>query len=104
VRGDIYRLRAPRNVSGHEQKGQRYGVVVQSDRLPLTTLIVAPTSTSARASMFRPKIEMDGIKTLVLLDQITAVNPERLGDFAGRLDTAELRELDRALLGVLGLF
>jgi hypothetical protein len=35
MRGDLYRLKAPRGTRGHEQAGQRYAVVVQSDDLPL---------------------------------------------------------------------
>jgi mRNA interferase MazF len=103
VRGDVYRLRADRNTSGHEQRGPRYAVLVQSDALPLSTVIVAPTSTSARASTFRPEIDMNGTKTRVLVEQIRAVDPDRLGDFAGRLDPEELHLIDRALAGVLGL-
>ena len=48
--------RAPRANRGHEQRGTRFAVVVQSDSLPLSTLLVAPTSTSARAASFRPRI------------------------------------------------
>jgi mRNA interferase MazF len=105
VRGDIYRLKAPRNATGHEQLGPRYAVVLQSDALiALSTWIVAPTSTSAPARRFRPEIDMDGTKTRVVLDQMTAVDRDRLGDFAGRLDSEELQEVDIALRGVLGLF
>lgn len=105
MRGDIYRLRAPRNAGGHEQKGGRYAVVLQADALaPLSTWIVAPTSTSAPPRLFRPEIEMDGTKTRVVLDQLTAVDRDRLGDFAGRVDSHELSEIDSALRGVLGLF
>lgn len=53
--------------------------------------------------MFRPEIEMNGTKTRVLVEQIRAIDPGRLGDFAGRLDPEELHQLDRALTGVLGL-
>ena len=105
MRGDIFRLRAPRNASGHEQQGTRYAVVLQSDALaPLSTWIVAPTSTSAPARPFRPEIEMDGTRTRVVLDQLTAVDRGRLGDFAGRVDPDELDQINIALRGVLGLF
>ncbi len=104
VRGDLYRLRAPKNVRGHEQAGSRFAVVVQSDDLPLSTWLVAPTSTGRREATFRPEIEVDGVRTRVMLEQLTVVDPEtRLGEFAGRLDAAELRAVDAALLTVLGL-
>ena len=45
VRGEVYRLRSPRGARGHEQAGVRYAVVVESDLLPLSTWLVAPTST-----------------------------------------------------------
>ncbi|MHB1969357.1 MAG: type II toxin-antitoxin system PemK/MazF family toxin [Acidimicrobiales bacterium] len=42
VRGDVYRLR-PSNGAGHEQRGERYGVVVQSDAfLPRSVVVIAP--------------------------------------------------------------
>lgn len=79
-------------------------MVVQSDDLPLSTWIVAPTSTGRREATFRPEIHIDGVKTRVVVEQLTVVDPEtRLGDFAGRLDTAELRAVDAALFAVLGL-
>jgi mRNA interferase MazF len=103
MRGDIYRLRAPRDAQGHEQKGARYAVVVQSDDL-LSTLLVAPTSTAARPASFRPAIELDGVTTRILVEQTAVVDPEtRLGEFAGRLSAAELRTVDAALAVVLGL-
>lgn len=104
MRGDLYGLRAPKEVRGHEQGGARYAVVVQSDALPLSTWIIAPTSTGRRSATFRPEIEIHGVKTRVMVEQLTVVDPEaRLGAFAGRLDAAELRTLDAALLVVLGL-
>jgi mRNA interferase MazF len=39
----------------------------------------------------------------VLVEQTTAVSPERLGDSVGRLSASELRDLDSALALVLGL-
>ena len=86
----------------HEQRGPRYAVAIQSDAVLLSTLIVAPTSTSAQPAIFRPEIEIDGTRTLVLIDQIRAVGASRLGDFAGRLDAAETGEVDRAIKLILG--
>jgi mRNA interferase MazF len=104
MRGDIYRLRAPRDAIGHEQRRERFAVVLQAGGVALSTLVVAPTSTSAGRAVFRPEIEMDGKTTRVLIDQITAVDASRLGDFAGRLDVYEIHEVNVALRGFLGLF
>jgi mRNA interferase MazF len=103
VRGDLYRLRADKHAVGHEQRGPRYAVAIQSDRIGLSTLVVAPTSTSAQPAVFRPEIDMDAVRTRILVDQMRVVDANRLGDFAGRLDVAELDELDTAVRLVLGV-
>ena len=36
TRGDVYAVPARRSAQGHEQRGPRLGVVVQSDDLPLS--------------------------------------------------------------------
>jgi mRNA interferase MazF len=103
VRGDVYRLHAPRAVRGNEQGGSRYAVVVQSNSLPLSTWLVAPTSTSARSASFRPEIQLNGARACVLAEQTAAVDPTRLGEPAGHLTFDELRRLDAALRLVLEL-
>ena len=102
-RGDIYELRVPKGV-GHEQRGRRLGVVVQSDAmLPRSVVLVAPTSTSARAASFRPELEVGGERTRVLVEQVGAVDMNRLGDQVGRVTIDEQWQIDAALLTVLGL-
>jgi mRNA interferase MazF len=103
VRGDVYRLRAPRDAQGHEQRGPRYAVVVQADELPLSTWLVAPTSTSSRPASFRPEVEIDGRPTRVLAEQTAAVDPTRLGASFGNLTFDELRRVEAALRLVLSL-
>jgi mRNA interferase MazF len=104
VRGDLYRLKAPKDVRGHEQARARYAVVVQSDDLPLSTWIIAPTSTGRRAASFRPEIEIGGTKARVMVEQLTVIDPQhRLGEFVGRLDTVEMQAVDDALRDVLAL-
>jgi mRNA interferase MazF len=103
VRGEVFRLRAPRDARGHEQAGSRYAVVVQSDALPLSTCLVAPTSASARPATFRPEVHIAGLATRVLAEQTAAIDPARLGDSAGRLTFDELRRVDAALRLVMDL-
>ena len=104
VRGEVFRLPSRRKARGHEQSGARYAVVVQADDfLDLSTTLVAPTSTSARAASFRPTITVDGQETRVLVEQTTVVDPQRLGRSAGRLEAHELRAVDEALGLLLGL-
>ena len=102
-RGDIFALRLPKGVR-HEQRGRRFGVVVQSDAfLPRSVVLVAPTSSNARAASFRPEIDIDGTSTRVLVEQVGAVDLQRLGDLAGHLTPEEQWGVDAALLTVLGL-
>ncbi|MGI9092336.1 MAG: type II toxin-antitoxin system PemK/MazF family toxin [Mycobacteriales bacterium] len=103
MRGEVYLLRAPRDAHGHEQQGSRYAVVVQSDQFPLSTWLVAPTSTSARPASFRPEVEIGGRRTRVLAEQTAAVDPARLGASLGNLTFDELRHVDAALRLVLDL-
>jgi len=79
-------------------------VIVQADEfLGLSTTLIAPTSTGARATSFRPTITLDGRQTRVLVEQTTVVDPQRLGRSAGRLDASELSALDEALTLILGI-
>ena len=103
MRGDVYALRASRHARGREQDGARYAVVVQSDALPLSTCLAAPTSTSARPASFRPPIELGGLTTRVLAEQTAAVDPRRFGKQLGHLSFDELRRVDAALRLVLQL-
>lgn len=104
VRGEVRRLRVPRDRRASEQRGARFAVIVQADELlALSTVLVAPTSRSAPARSFRPLIELDDQATRVLVEQLTAVSTERLGQSAGRLNAQELRAVDEALAVVLGL-
>jgi mRNA interferase MazF len=104
VRGEIFRLRTERDARGREQAGVRYAVVVQADELlDASTVLVAPTSASARHATFRPVIEVAGAQTRVLVEQTKAVDPRRLGRSAGRLGAAEAHSVDEALRLVFGL-
>jgi mRNA interferase MazF len=104
VRGEIFRLPAPRATRGREQRGARYAVVVQADEfLELSTVLVSPTSTNARAASFRPAITLDGTRTCILVEQTTVVDPERLGRSAERLDAGELQSVDEALALIFGI-
>jgi mRNA interferase MazF len=103
-RGELFHLVVPRSRRGLEQRGQRYGVVVQADELvALSTVIVAPTSTSALPASFRPEVTIRGRRTKVLVEQLGAVDPSRLGRSAGMLGSVQMRAVDDALSLVLGL-
>jgi mRNA interferase MazF len=103
LRADVYRFKLPKGV-GHEQHGDRFGVVVQADELlPRSVVLIAPTSRSVRPASFRPEIEVGGDTTRVLVEQVGAVDVRRLGDLAGHLSREELWGVDDALMTVFGL-
>lgn len=62
-----------------------------------SVVTVAPTSTSARASLTRPEAEIDGRKCRILLEQMLAVDVAKLVSFTGVLDDREMAALDDAL-------
>jgi mRNA interferase MazF len=78
--------------------------VVQADEfLALSTVLISPTSISARPASFRPAITLNGTPTCILVEQTTVVDPERLGHSAGRLDASELQSVDEALALIFGI-
>jgi mRNA interferase MazF len=103
TRGDVFRVRLPKS-RGHEQRGPRYAVIVQADEfLGLSTAIVAPTSRSAAPATFRPEVHVAGEATRVLVEQLRAVDLDRLDEHEGRLTPEEQRAVDAALELVLAL-
>lgn len=101
MKGEVYRL--PARGKGHEQQGHRYAVVLQPDWLALSTWVVAFTSTTARETTFRPPVEVDNRRTLVMCDQIATVDLNRLAEPAGFLTLDEMQRVDEALSLVLDL-
>jgi len=102
-RGEVFRFKVPKGV-GHEQHGERLGVIVQADSmLPRSLILVAPTSRSARPASFRPQVSIAGDTTRVLVEQLGAVDAQRLGRRVGQLAADEMWAIDDALATVLGL-
>lgn len=79
-------------------------MVIQSDEFELlSTCLVAPTSTAARAATFRPSIEIRGVSTQVLVEQARAVDRARLGEQVAHLQFEELRAVEAALRLMLAI-
>lgn len=89
--------RVPARGKGHEQRGRRYAVVLQPDWLSLSTWLVAFTSTSARPTSFRPPVVIADTETLVMCDQLAAVDLNHLTEQAGFLTMEEMGGVDEAL-------
>ena len=103
VRGDVHRLPDNRHATGHVQRGPRYCVVVQSDNLMLSTVVVCPTSTSAQPATWRPEVTILGKDTLVLPEQILTADPQKLGKVVDTIPLGQLLDIDAALKLIMGL-
>ncbi len=103
LRGDVYELRLRKGM-GNEQRGRRFGVIVQADvLLPRSVVLMAPTSTSARPASFRPELVVEGKTTRVLVEQVGAVDVDLLGDPVGHASAEEIWGIDESLRAVLGV-
>lgn len=77
---------------------------MQADELlPRSVVIIAPTSKSALPASFRPEAQIEGDTTRVLVEQLGAVDTQRLGKLVGHLTHDEMWGIDEALVTVLGL-
>ena len=106
-RGDIVLVALPGDFGK-----PRPAVVVQSDILTeeqVASTIVCPlTSTLAEAPSYRLRIQPgpnSGLARVseIMADKVTAVPRSRLRATIGRLDADQTRELDRAIVVVLGI-
>jgi mRNA interferase MazF len=103
VRGDVHAIGLPHR-RGHLQHGPRYAVVVQADDLlPLSTVVVCPTSTTTPPASFHPEVTVAGVLTRVMCEMTGAVDGRSLGEPAGHLAAEEMRRVDDAILLVLDL-
>jgi mRNA interferase MazF len=102
VRGEVFRLLAPRGTRGHQQSRLplRRRSPVRSTAVDLGR---RTTATSARGASFRPEVEIGGINIRLLAEQAAAVDPSRLGKSVGLLSFDEMRRVDAALRIVLDL-
>ena len=98
-------------VSGSGYAGKpRPAVILQDDRFDATAsvTICVFTTDSTVAPLFRLAIEPDdrnGLRTTsrLMVDKITTVSRQRVGERIGRLSAPELVRLNRAIAVFLGL-
>ncbi len=104
-RGEVWRVNFDPSIGGEIQK-QRLAVIVSNDisNKHLNRLQVVPLTT--KKDCLYPSeayVSLNGRQHKALADQIATVSKTRLGDMAGRLSEADLRELERAVKLQLGL-
>lgn len=103
IRGSVCGVDLGRS-RGREQSGRRFAIVAQNDELwLLNTVVVVPTSTSARPASFRPEVAVAGKRTLALCEQVRTVDARCLQEPAGTLTLIELQRVEEALELVLEL-
>jgi mRNA-degrading endonuclease toxin of MazEF toxin-antitoxin module len=76
------------------------GNTIVDPEIATLTVAISVRDRDREATLHWPPPRQD---VRVLVGQTTAVDPQRLGDFAGRLDPDELMEINVALRAVLDL-
>jgi len=84
---------------GSEIQKTRPCIVISPDEMNmLKTVIIAPMTSKGFDFIFRPKIEFENKKGLVLLDQIRAVDKKRIIKKIGQVDKDTSLEIIDTLL------
>ena len=104
-RGEVW------TVSGAGYAGKpRPAVIVQDDRFDATASVTVCvfTTDETEAPLFRLPVapsERNGLRVVsrLMVDKLTPVSRDRLGERIGRLDEADLMRMNRAVLVFLGL-
>ncbi|MEV0684144.1 type II toxin-antitoxin system PemK/MazF family toxin [Nocardia sp. NPDC050378] len=101
IRAAVHQIDLGQADRGHEQRGRRYGVVL--GEIDWSMVTVVPTSTSAKDSRFRPRIDLLGTSTLLLVDQMRSLDVRYVRDMVAYLSQDEMARLERAVSLYLGL-
>jgi len=109
LRGEIY-YAALDDTIGSEQAGHRPVLILQTDLLNQNspTAIVAPITSTIKhpflqAHCILPPNYPLRERSMVLTEQVRAIDRQRLGAYVGRLQTKYLRDVEQALCFSLGL-
>ncbi len=104
IRGAVYRVDLDGARRGHERRGRRYGLVLSPTDMALSVATIVPTSTQAQPAVFRPEIELGGVPTRFLVDQLRSIDVRFVNDEpAFFLHRDELEEVEVAVARYLGL-
>jgi mRNA interferase MazF len=104
IRGAVYRVDLGDAKRGHEQRGRRYGLIISPSSMAWSVATIVPTSRSAQAAVFRPTLDLLGMQTRFLVDQIRSIDTQYVhGDPVAYLERDEMAEIDHAISRYLGL-
>ena len=107
-RGEVWTVSG----AGYSRK-PRPAVIVQDDRFDVaaSVTVCVLTTDPTEAPLFRPPVTPNGrngrnglrLASRLMVDKLTTVSKERLGERIGRLDDEDVVRLNRAILVFLGL-
>jgi mRNA interferase MazF len=104
IRGAVYRVDLGEARRGHELRGRRYGLVLSPTDMAWSVVTIVPTSTKAQPAVFRPEIELGGVPTRFLVDQLRSIDVRFVdGEPAFFLHRDELEDVEVAVTRYLGL-
>ncbi|SNS39749.1 mRNA interferase MazF [Geodermatophilus saharensis] len=82
---------------GHGRRGRRHGPVLSPTDLACSVATIVPTSTQARPAVLRPGIELGGVPTRFLVDELRSIDVRSVdGEPASSLHRNELEEVEVA--------
>lgn len=100
--GQVYRIAL--HGQGYELTGPHYAVIMSDEAYnALSTVVVIPFSSGARAYSWRIPLRFNGTMTRALVDQIRVLDKRWLREPVGQLTDHVLMEIRFALIDFLGL-
>ena len=111
-RGDLFYAALDETYVGSEQTGVRPVVIIQNDigNEYSPTVIIAPITSKVNSKSIIPThVFIKGYKnrlkqnSLILTEQVRAIDKSRLKYYIGTLDLGELRRVDKSLIISLGI-
>jgi mRNA interferase MazF len=104
IRGAVYPIDLGDAKRGHEQRGKRLGLALNTQQERWSTVIIVPTSTSAQGSAFRPEAVVAGRTTRMLVDQLRTIDTQYVtGDLVDFLKREDMEQVEYAVVRYLGL-
>ena len=104
IRGAVYKVDLGEAKRGHEQRGRRYGLVVSPSSMAWSVVTIVPTSRNAQVAVFRPMLDLLGVPTRFLVDQIKSIDTRYVdGEPVAYLERDEMAEIEHAVSRYLGL-
>ena len=99
-RFDIYLVKLNPTIGSEIQKTRPCIIISPNEMNVLNTVIVAPMTSKGFDFIFRPKINFEGKKGLILLDQIRTVDKSRFVKKIGVVDIEKSKEISLMLIEI----